>query len=227
MIKKYKAEILEHINLIDNVYLIKLQSIGANFKYRPGQFLHLAIDSFDGIGQWPESRCFSIQSPPRDNTLKITYSTKGIFTNRMANELKVGQNIWLKLPYGNIFEEEHNKEKSVFIAGGTGITPYLSLFTDQSFSEYAKPYLFFGIRDKKFHLYVTELKLAQKINPSLEINLSIENIDGRPLCDEILKAHGKYASFFISGPQEMILFYKNSLITAGINEKNILTDDWE
>jgi ferredoxin-NADP reductase len=34
--------------------------------FKPGQFLHLAIDAYDGAGFWPESRVFSIASSPRD-----------------------------------------------------------------------------------------------------------------------------------------------------------------
>lgn len=31
-------------------------------------FLHLALDDYGGVGQWPESRCFSIQSSPEEKT---------------------------------------------------------------------------------------------------------------------------------------------------------------
>ena len=33
-------------------------------RFRPGQFLHLALDGYDPAGHWPDSRVFSIASPP-------------------------------------------------------------------------------------------------------------------------------------------------------------------
>jgi ferredoxin-NADP reductase len=227
MVKKYHTEITKHINLIDNIYTLEFKSLGRNFKFRPGQFLHLAIDEYDGLGQWPESRCFSIQSAPGNMTLKITYAVKGRFTQRMSMELKTGIKVWLKLPYGNIFESEHNKDKSIFIAGGTGITPFLSLFKDLSFSYYSNPSLFYGVREKQFDIYSKDLGQAKKINPNLTINKYYEIIDGRPDIEAIIKSHGIEASFFISGPLGMINFYKEELIRAGVEPINIITDEWE
>ncbi|MDO9340155.1 MAG: hypothetical protein Q7T72_06460, partial [Bacteroidales bacterium] len=64
MIKKYPAQVLAIHNHIAGVYTLELKSLGKPFKYAPGQFLHLAIDEYDPSGQWPESRCFSMQSNP-------------------------------------------------------------------------------------------------------------------------------------------------------------------
>jgi len=38
-------------------------------RFRPGQFLHLALDPYDPSQHWPESRVFSIASPPHDSEL--------------------------------------------------------------------------------------------------------------------------------------------------------------
>ncbi|MBN1186303.1 MAG: FAD-dependent oxidoreductase [Bacteroidales bacterium] len=227
MVKKYQAQVINHINLADNIYSLEFASLSKAFKYSPGQFLHLAIDYYDGIGQWPDSRCFSMQSNPGEASLKITYAAKGIYTNRMAQQLKLGDQVWLKMPYGTLFENNHNKDKSVFIAGGTGITPFLSLFTDVSFSEYKCPFLFFGVREVKYNLYQPEIDKALQHNPGMSLKIYIEDINGRPAVNEIINAHGTSANFFISGPPAMIAFYKQSLISAKVNEGNILTDDWE
>ena len=227
MVRKYRAEIIQHHNLIDNIYILEFKSLGRKFKFLPGQFLHLAIDEYDGVGQWPESRCFSMQSNPKESTIRITYAVKGGFTKRMAIELSVGVEVWLKLPYGTLFETDHSLEKAIFIAGGTGITPYLSLFTNEAFADYKQPCLFFGIREKKFNLYKEELSKAKKINSSLDVKMYIEAEDGRPGINDIINTQSLGSSFFISGPPAMIEFYKNSLINNGVERERIITDDWE
>ena len=82
--------------------------------------MHLALDEYDPSSGWPESRCYSMQTSPVNEFIKITFSVKGKFTTRMADELKQGKIIDLKLPYGDFFQQDHSKENVVFIAGGTG-----------------------------------------------------------------------------------------------------------
>ena len=98
--------------------------------FKPGQFLHLAIDNYDPGFHWPESRVFSVaSSPTRLETIRITFSVKGKYTKRMFTEVEEGDIVWLKLPYGSFTFTKH--KSLIFVAGGTGITPFLS------FLEYA------------------------------------------------------------------------------------------
>jgi NAD(P)H-flavin reductase len=228
-IKKYKSKILRIENPMEGVYTLTIEPLIGKFRFSPGQFLHLSIDSdYDGIGQWPESRCFSIQtSPDNASSLKITYSVKGEYTRRMAETIRTNIEVWIKMPYGELFEQEHSKEHTVFISGGTGITPFLSLFTDSVFAEYMNPFLYAGFRTKSLNLYQEELKQAQKINPSLKVCLVYEDESGILNIENILKESGKDSSFFISGPPVMIKNFKRFLLNMGVSKNNLLTDDWE
>ena len=228
MIKKYLSRIVSIQNHFEGLYTLEFESLGGTYKYLPGQFLHLALDlNYDGSGQWPESRCFSMQSNPRDKNVIITYSVKGVFTKQMQESLKVGSEVWLKMPYGDLFTQEHSKENTVFVAGGTGVTPFLSLFCHESFSEYNNPKLYLGLRDKNYHIYKDELKKAGQVNPDFEINILYESESGKLNIEDILKKNGNERIYFISGPPIMIKNFKNSLIVAGVDESLIKTDDWE
>ena len=227
IVKKYAARVVHIQNYIDGVYTLDLESMGKPFKYDAGQFLHFAIDEYDPSTQWPDSRCFSMQTSPDEKYIRITYAAKGQFTKRMELELKPGREVTLKLPYGDLFTQEHNKTSTVFIAGGTGITPYLSLFTDTSFATYTKPILYAGFRDESMNLYKSELEIAQKINSGLEIHLVYQDKDGILDIEKILNENTLNSSFFISGPPIMIKSFKQTLISKGVPEQNVLTDDWE
>ncbi|MDD3322974.1 MAG: FAD-dependent oxidoreductase [Paludibacter sp.] len=227
IVKKYPSKIVSIQNSIEGVYTLELESMGKPFKYDAGQFLHFAIDEYDPSTQWPDSRCFSMQSSPDEKHIRITYAAKGQFTKRMELELEPGSEVTLKLPYGDLFTQEHNKANTVFIAGGTGITPYLSLFTDTSFAMYTKPILYAGFRDKGMNLYQSELEIAQKINSGLEIHLVYQDKDGILDIEKILNENTLNSSFFISGPPVMIKSFKQTLINKGVPENHVLTDDWE
>jgi len=227
IVKKYASNVISIQNSIEGVYTIEFESQGKPFKYDAGQFLHLAIDEYDPSMQWPDSRCFSMQSSPTEELIRITYAAKGQFTKRMQKELKVGSEVTLKLPYGDLFSQEHNKTNTVFIAGGTGITPYLSLFTDASFIHYSKPILYAGFRTKEMNLYAAELEKAKRINPKLEIYSVYQDKDGILDINKIQTENGTDTSYFISGPPVMIKNFKQALISKGVPEQNVLTDDWE
>lgn len=228
MVKKYKATIEKIDCVIEGVYTVTFSSNGRRFRYSPGQFLHIAIDTeYDGIGQWPESRCFSMQTSPEEEFIKITYAVKGDFTKQMEDYLKVGGEVWLKMPYGELFELGHDKSNTVFISGGTGITPYLSLFNDSSFGSYEKPVLYAGYRTKDFNIYKSELDRATKINSEFKINNLYEDRDGMLNIENIYRQNGNTASYFISGPPVMIKLFKQRLLSFGVSESNIYTDEWE
>lgn len=227
MVRKYSCEVVTVENPVTGVYTVEFASLAGRFRYKPGQFMHLALDEYDPSGAWPDSRCFSMQTSPQTDTIKITYAVKGAFTQRMESELQPGKQLWLKLPYGDLFTQEHNKENTVFIAGGTGITPYLSLFTDESFAVYAHPVLYLGCRDASYNFYRDELNKAQQINPNLECRYCYQNQQGMLNIEQIIKDSDSSADFFISGPPAMIIGFRSYLMQNGVTGEQIKTDDWE
>ncbi|MDD4830486.1 MAG: FAD-dependent oxidoreductase, partial [Bacteroidales bacterium] len=174
-------------------------------------------------------RCFSLQSSPNEKNAKITYAVKGEFTIQMEKQLNIGTEVWLKLPYGELFEHKHDKNKTVFIAGGTGVTPFLSLFTDQSFLVYENPKIYLGFRSKEYNIYQSALNKMMEIRENLSTMLQIryENEVGIIDINEIFEQNGTDANYFISGPPIMIKLFRQKLIEKGVSDINILTDDWE
>ena len=238
IVKKYPAKVIAIHNSIEGVYTLEFESLDKPFRYSPGQFLHLSIDSdYDGSGQWPDSRCFSMQSNPNEKILKITYAVKGIFTHQMKQNLSIGSVVWLKLPYGDLFSQPHNKINTVFIAGGTGITPFLSLFTHESFEEYINPKVYLGFQTKYHNIYLGELDRMNTIRKmsfnskeyfSLKsVKIYYEDTDGIIDIQQIFLNNGVTPNYFISGPPIMIKLFKNILIKNGVLSKNILADNWE
>jgi len=245
--KKYRSIIVSINNPFQGIYTLEFRSLGSKFKYHPGQFLHIALDEeYDGSTQWPDSRCFSMQSNPNEETIKITYAVKGDFTRQMERQLKVGSEVWLKLPYGDLFTQPHNKVNTVFIAGGTGITPFLSLFTHESFTEYINPKIYLGFRTKDHHIYHEELNRMIHIrasalgfiegnsynsfsssNSSQFVKSYLEDKNGVIDIAQIFDNNGIHSCYFISGPPTMIRAFKNTIVEKGVPLSNVLTDDWE
>ena len=227
-------EIIRHTNEI-KTFILEPQKLLPRFK--PGQFLHFAIDEYNQSNQWPDSRVFSIASSPLiKNFLRITFIIKGRYTKRMYDEVNVGDKCWIKLPYGN-FTFDLN-EDIVLIAGGTGITPFIS------FLEYSEQTnvnnsikLYYGIKQIDNLIYDDLISVCKKSLPNFNYELFIENDDNvkidytngildirKIINNNITEKKSKY---YLCGPNQMIASFKDELINSGISVERIILDEWE
>ena len=227
IVKKYPARVVSVKQWSDTLFTLGMESLGRPFHFSPGQFLHFAFGEPDPAQPWPDSRCFSMQKPPGEDILKITFSVKGYFTENMVTMLSEGSMVTLKLPYGNLFTQPHEKRGTVFIAGGTGITPFLSLFGHDSFLNYEKPTLYAGFRDIHQNLFNAQLDMAQKRHPGFSVHYYYENINGMIDPGDVARNAIPGASCFISGPPRMIRSLKDGLRFHGMDPTQIKTDEWE
>ena len=229
--KKIKS-IIKEINRIDNKIIeIYLQPLKRVPRFKAGQFLHLALDPYDPSKEWPESRVFSIASSPEDRNeiIKIIVSKQGKYTNRIYNECEIGKEVWLKLPYGDFIIDID--QKSVLIAGGTGITPFLSFLKNTETRQIQNLIsLYYGV-ERKEHLLEQHFlrKLSREINIKIfvdqnsdgDVNTGILNIE------KIFSETGLDNNYYISGPKSMINNFSKFLRNKGVQQSRIVTDDWE
>lgn len=226
IVKKYYAEVVNFENPIDNIFCVEMKSIeNKKFIYQPGQFLHFSLEEYDPSFQWPESRCFSMQSSPSEQNVRITFAVKGKYSEKMSKEINIGKIVSLKMPFGNFFSQTNNKNNCLFIAGGTGITPFLSLFTDESFESFINPKLYFGLKNEKYYIYKNDIEKIK--NNSFVKNIKFENIDGILDIESIFNENGINSTYFISGSFVMIKIFKKYLTGKDVLETSIITDEWE
>ena len=207
--------------------------------FKPGQFLHLAIDNYNPGFHWPESRVFSIaSSPSRPDEIKITFSVKGEYTSRMFNEIKTKDVVWLKFPYGSFTFDKH--KNLIFVAGGTGITPFLSYLEnaiDTNIDNNIR--MFYGVRKSEYLIFDSLLQECKKSLENFDYELFIEQGDkslkNKPKVNigildinKIIKsANSSETAFYLAGPQEMIVSFQRTMVSNGISQDRIFVDEWE
>ncbi|MFI4911310.1 MAG: FAD-binding oxidoreductase [Sedimentisphaeraceae bacterium JB056] len=108
-----------------NTYTLSLKpEKNITINRNPGQFMFLKLIR---PGQKPEIHPFTISaSPLQDGTLEATIKESGNFTNTI-NKTKLGDKARIEAPFGRFSYIYHKAEKILFIAGGVGITPALSM----------------------------------------------------------------------------------------------------
>lgn len=211
-----------------DVYQVTLTSTEKIPNFKPGQFLHLALDAYDPCtGMWPESRVFSIASSLNNNSISIIYSVKGNYTQRLARELEVGKKMWIKLPYGSFtITTPHPQQDVILLAGGTGIAPYIPYLEQELICPSGRKItLAYGIRGEHCYLFKTLLHACTMI-PHFELIL----FNGQPIDFEKIYTHAQSYSepcFFISGPKAMIDSAYTFFSLQNIPPHNIRIDAWD
>ena len=235
MPQKVHCTITQVIDHGERVYSVFLKPDHLAPRFRPGQFLHLALDPYTPGDFWPESRVFSIASAPEDrNILRITYAVKGQFTTRMESEVQVGRQVWVKLPYG---EFTISPESDVcLLAGGTGMTAFTAFLAGLQ-AEYPRNiHLFYGARCPELLIFRFLVEETRQRCSHLHALYLVEQdsdgtdyIPGRINLELVWKSlpDPLVVTYYLAGPPEMLRILKLGLLQRNVSPSCIITDEWE
>lgn len=207
----------------------------------PGQFLHLALDAYEPGSHWPDSRVFSIASSPTERqSVRITISRQGEFTSRMFAELQQGSRVWLKLPYGTFCPNAEQDGRMVMLAGGSGITPFVSFLEwAASAQPNAAVDLHYGARTAELLIYRPTIGRCQtnglrnlraryyveQTNPDkIDSGLIHGRLSASTVWNELEQP--KSCRYYLSGPRAMIDTFRAQLHELGASPESVLSDDW-
>lgn len=187
------------------------------------------------VGKAKITRPYSISSSPKDSlngkyTLTIKRVDGGLATNYILDNWTVGTEVEVSAPYGEFtYEPLRDAETVIGIAGGSGITPFLSLANAiADGDEDAKLVLLYGSRTADDILFKKEFDAIEKKCDKVKVVhvLSGEEREGYEhgfITADLIKKYapsGEY-SVFMCGPQAMYNFADKEVATLGIRRKFI------
>lgn len=246
--RKIRCSVSSIVDHGGRVYTVELKPERPVPAFLPGQFLHLTVDDFDPAGFWPESRVFSIASSPTEpDRIRICYSVKGRYTQKMQRTLAVGRDVWIKLPYGDFIIQP--KDEVILFAGGTGISAFTAFLLGLTAENQQPVTLVYGARRPELLLFqdlileqfakVLTLNVAFFAESASEalcekmagLRRSPACFSGRISLDSVfrppLAATSPTAAFYLAGPPLMIAALSADLRTRGANPEQIRIDAWE
>lgn len=217
------VKVIEHSRDIRE-YVLELEK---ERKYNPGSFVQLTLDLVTASDIWPDSRTFSIASYEK-GLMKFIIKKVGTYTTRIFNELNLGDKCTIKYPFGDLFNKKLVDEKHLFIAGGVGITPYLSLI---------KYYELNGLLDnislfysaKYFNDLLHHESLKSALGEHMEVFITREKASSchnrRISIDDVNRNAEKDTNIYICGSKDFNQNYKDLLIENGYSK--IHMDEWD
>jgi PAS domain S-box-containing protein len=206
-----------------------------DFRFKAGQYATITLPGTADQPATNQFHDFSIVSSPSDHErLKIAFRNSASFFKNTLLSLPIGGLVFLEGPSGNFMLPEETSTPIIFIAGGIGITPFMSMLT--AIGETKQPYkvtLFYSNKDAISTPYVTELQQLAKNNPSLNIIFTMINDlqwkgETRVIESDLTASYvgGELSNylFYIAGPPAMVFALQDDLKQAGVVDANLRTE---
>jgi len=199
--------------------------------FQAGQYVNLLVET-RGVRS---SRPYSIASPPNQRAfydLTVKAVPDGFVSLYLLEEVTVGDSLNSSGPMGGFFHNplSHSNEV-VYMAGGSGITPMMSMIrevTDRGLER--RMHLFYGSRTPDDIIYKEELERLATAHDNLTVDMVISEpeagyrgltgfIAGTMLKQRLGDLTGK--TFFVCGPEAMYTFCLKELESLGLRKKQI------
>ncbi|NKY62640.1 ferredoxin--NADP reductase [Gordonia rubripertincta] len=190
----------------------------AEFAYTPGQFLTLRIPS-ERTGS--VARCYSLASSPfTDDLLKVTVkrTAAGYASNWLCDNVRTGDLIEV-LPPAGVFTPEDFDDDLLLFAGGSGITPVMSILKAALSEGSHEVVLFYANRDESSVIFAGELReLAAAYADRLTVMHWLESVQGVPTVAQLAALSAKLDGHrvFTCGPAPFMGAVRDATARAGI-----------
>lgn len=187
------------------------------------------------------TRSFSMGNPPSE-TKRLEFVIKkypgGAFSTALAKDVRIGDVLFLRGPYGTCFRREGRSGPMLLVGGGSGMAPLLSILLDQAASGETRPVRFFyGARTPKdlFNLEIfRELEARMpdfRFVPALSEPQDGDGWTGETgLVHEVLRRHLldiddiEEADAYACGPPPMVDAALPVMEVAGVDLERIYVD---
>ncbi len=195
---------------------IALQADNKKLKFEAGQF---SFVSYDGINK-KEPHPFTISNHPSDDYMRFTVKALGDYTADLQTSLKVGTKAKLQGAFGQFNFKKVKYKKQLWLAGGIGITPFLSFLSEVNAGNDIT--LVWSVKNKEEANYQDEIEAI--VNQKNNVNYLLNDSDtkGYFTIDKLYQSIDlKDHSIFICGPEVMRESYIKQLLQKGVSIRDI------
>jgi predicted ferric reductase len=199
---------------------------GIHLDYKPGQFMIIQLVR---DGTVSESHPFTIASSPTRERLSISVKSVGDFTATIS-DTTTSDLAYIDMPYGVFSFLNYVAQDLVLIAGGIGITPFMSMLRYLYDKRLEKNViLLWGNKTEKDIAFRKELETIASEMPSVTVVHVLSHQEDWPGerghidADKLKKYVGTFLSrqFLICGPPSMMIAVERTLRELGVPKNKI------
>lgn len=211
----------------------------AGFDFKPGQFVDVVLPDPPETDAEGNGRALSLASAPSDPHLMVATRLRDTAFKRVLRALPLGAAVQLDGPSGSFTLHKNPAKPAVFVAGGIGITPFLSILRQAARDQLAHQlYLFFSNRRPEDSPFLEALQDLARQNPNFhfvptmtEMEQSKREWKGeRGLLDRAMLVRHLPALqgpiYYLAGPPGMVAALRQVITQAGADEDDLRTEEF-
>jgi predicted ferric reductase len=188
--------------------------------FNAGQFLFV---HFTGDRKLAEPHPFTVSSAPQENNLRLSIKASGDWTHYLNEHLKPGTPAKVDGGYG-MFNYKTGRPRQIWIAGGIGITPFLSWIRNFAGQPGVDVDFFYTVRSEAEALFLDELNAAASAQESFRAHVLYSTQGGRLSAARVAELSqggviGK--SIYLCGPLAMTAALSRQFRRLGVAAKDI------
>jgi ferredoxin-NADP reductase len=211
----------------------------ADFQFRAGQSVDLTLLNPPETDAEGNTRVFSLASAPFDTELMIAMRMRDTAFKRVLRKAALGIESKIEGPNGSFVLHRKAEKPAVFLAGGIGITPFLSIIRQATQDKAPHQLcLFYSNRRPEDAAFLDLLVEAAKQNPNFHLIATMTDMDTshrewtgetgfinkNMLATHLPSLQGPI--FYLAGPPAMVAAMRRMLTEAGVDEDDIRTEEF-
>lgn len=234
----YEAKLLSRVEVAEGTMAFHFEK-PSQFDFKPGQSADVTLFNPPETDSEGNTRTFSIASSPFENQLMFATRMRDTAFKRSLKKMPLGTDVKIDSPMGSFTLHKNSAKPAVFLAGGIGITPFLSIVRQADHDRLPhKLYFFYSNRRPEDAPFLEALQLLERSNPNFhlvctmtEMMMSKKVWKGETglINKEMLSRHLSNLQrpiYYVAGPPAMVAGMRKMLADAGVDEDDIRTEDF-
>jgi len=210
-----------------------------DFVFKAGQYIDLTLSGFPSGSSNGQTHTFSIASSPLDEELVVTTRMRNTAFKRGLSLLPIGTGMRIEGPMGSFTLHNNTARRAVFLAGGIGVAPFLSMRSYATGKKLPHPIvLFYANRRLEDAAFLDALWKLERANPRFRFvptltRMPMDNggwkgktghISSEMLSTQLGILRGPI--YYIAGPPTMVAATRRTLSEVGVDEDDIRTEEF-
>lgn len=210
--------------IAENTFEVVLHISDQNFKFKAGQYITVTLPNLKQLPIREQFRDFSIASSPNYlPRLSISFRKSESAFKKELLQMKKGDEVIIEGPSGIFTLPDIYEKPIVFIAGGIGIDPFMSMLefaTENNLPH--KITVLYCNRSHESAAYLEKLDSLSKQNPLIKIVRIFGPLEEKHIAD----LPSQNPLWYIAGPPGMVETARAILLKLGIIETDIKTEEF-
>ncbi len=210
-----------------------------DFRFKAGQSVDITLIDPPETDEEGNTRAFSLTSAPFENELAIATRLRKSAFKRVMKELAPGSTVRIDGPFGSFTLHNDASRPAVFLAGGIGITPFMSMIKHACHERLPhRLFLFYSNPRPEVAAFLGELSELEANHPNFRLVCTMTQMaqSDRPWTGETARlgfdlvrkflTEAERPIYYSAGPPSMVAAMRKMLNDSSVDDDDIRTEDF-